>query len=70
MTKRILALLIVLVMLLTLAACGGEKRIVHCDHCGCEVKIDADSNMEEDWIIYCGPCNQELFGGTLVEKSE
>ncbi len=69
MAKRILAALLVLVMLLGLAACG-EKRIVHCDHCGSEVKIDADSNMEEDWIIYCGPCNQELFGGTLVEKSE
>ena len=70
MTKRILALVIVLALMLTLAACGGEKRIVHCDHCGDEVKIDADSNMEEDWIIYCGPCNEALFGGTLVEKSE
>lgn len=67
MVKRIFTAILVLLMLLSLAACGGEKRIVHCDYCGDEVLIDADSNMEEDWIIYCGPCNEELFGGTLVE---
>ena len=66
MAKRFIALILAAVMLLTLTACGAEK-ILHCDYCGAEVKVKADSNMEEDWIIYCGPCNEELFGGTLVE---
>ena len=60
MKKRI-SLLLVLLLLLGLTACV-EKKTVHCDHCGAAVEIDADSNMEEDWIIYCGPCNEELFG--------
>ena len=66
MKKRLIALVLAVLMLLTLTACGAGK-ILHCDHCGCEVKVKANSNMEEDWIIYCGPCNEELFGGTLVE---
>lgn len=69
MAKRFLALTLIALMLLSLTACG-EKRIVHCDHCGSEILIEADSNMEEDWIIYCGPCNEELFGGTLIDKAE
>lgn len=69
MAKRLAALLLTALMLLSLAGCG-EKRIVHCDHCGDEVSIDADSSMDEDWIIYCGPCNEALFGGTLVEPAE
>lgn len=40
----------------------GEKQILHCDHCGGEVRARADSGMTEEWILYCGPCNQELFG--------
>ena len=67
--KKLVCLLAVAALLLTAAACGATKTL-HCDGCGVEVTVEADSNMEEDWIIYCGPCNQELFGGTLVEKSE
>lgn len=59
--KGLFALLSALGVLLTLSACG-EGKILHCDHCGREVRAEADSNMEEDWIIYCGECNKELFG--------
>lgn len=65
MLKKIIALLCAVCMLLCCAACG-EKKILHCDHCGDEVAVDADSNMEEDWIIYCGPCNEELFGNDPI----
>ncbi|MBP3633431.1 MAG: hypothetical protein J6J43_02530 [Oscillospiraceae bacterium] len=58
--KRIAVLLLVLLMLFTMSACG-EKRILHCDGCGVECKVDADSNMTEDWLIYCKDCNNEIF---------
>lgn len=55
------------VCILTLSAilCGcNEKKIVHCDKCNKEISIDADSNMDEDWIIFCDECGDpalELF---------
>ncbi len=61
MVKRLLAFLCAVFMLLCLSACG-EKKILHCDHCGGEVAVDTDSNMQEDWIVYCADCNEELFG--------
>ena len=27
-----------------------------------EVVVKEDSNMEEDWAIYCAECNEKLFG--------
>ncbi|MBQ1281098.1 MAG: hypothetical protein IIY16_02500 [Oscillospiraceae bacterium] len=60
--KRIAVILLVLIMLLSLLAGCGKTKILHCDHCGEEVEVEADSNMEEDWIVYCGKCNEELFG--------
>lgn len=43
------------------AACGaGEKKIVHCDRCNAEIKVEADSNVTEDWTIYCDDCDKEL----------
>ena len=59
--KRILALLLTAAALLALAACSAT-RTVHCDHCGETVIIEANSNMEESWIIFCEKCNEELFG--------
>ena len=58
MKKILLALLLVL-SLLALSACG-EKRIVHCDGCGKELQVNANSNMDEDWIILCEDCQKEL----------
>jgi len=67
MKKRILALLMLLVFALSLVGCGGEKKILHCDHCGEEVEVEADSNMEEDWILFCAKCNKELGLDDLVK---
>ncbi len=66
MLKKIFAMLLVAVMLLSLTACG-EKKILHCDRCNAEVKVDVKSNMEEDWIIYCGPCNEELGLDDMIQ---
>ena len=58
--KKIIFILIVICTLLVLTGCGKTK-ILHCDHCGEEVEVKESSNMEEDWIIYCEKCNEELF---------
>lgn len=62
---------IILVIALCMAAalCGcGEKTELHCDSCGKLVFADADSNMDEDWIIYCRDCEEALFGDNPVVK--
>lgn len=65
MAKRILSLLLLAALLLTLAACG-ETRTVHCDHCGADIELASDSNIEEDWIVFCKTCEEELFGDNPV----
>lgn len=40
----------------------GEKKILHCDSCGKEIVVGVNDKMDEDWIIYCEKCNEELFG--------
>lgn len=70
MTKRILALVLLLSLLLTLAACGGEPKIVHCDRCGAEIQLDPDdSHIDEDWILFCKTCEEEAFGDDGVVSS-
>ena len=59
--KKILAIALVLCMLFALSGCGKTKTL-HCDNCDKKVKVDEDSNMTEDWIIYCDECNEKLFG--------
>lgn len=58
--KRIFAAMMAVLLVLALTACG--VKVLHCDACGKEVKVKESSNMEEDWIIYCEQCNEELFG--------
>ena len=56
MLKRIIALLLLAVMVLTFCACG--KVTLHCDGCGKEVKCD--KKMDEEWIIFCADCEKDL----------
>lgn len=61
--KKTLCVILVVCVLLVLASCGSsEKKTLHCDRCGVEVEVEKNSNMAEDWIIYCETCNEELFG--------
>ncbi len=65
--KKILCFVLAAILVFTFTGCGKTK-ILHCDRCQKEVPVKESSNMEEDWILYCEECNEELFGGTLVEK--
>lgn len=65
MLKKIIIALLIMLFLVTAAGCG-EKIILHCDKCGTEVEVDADSNMTEEWAIFCEECAEEVDNG--IEK--
>lgn len=56
------------ILLCSLLVSCGETKILHCDHCGKEIKVSAASNMEEDWIVYCKDCESELGLDTIVPE--
>lgn len=66
--KRFFVLLLVHCLLLTLTACGGEQKMLHCDGCGVEVHVDADSSMTEEWIVMCSECEKELGLDNLIDE--
>ncbi|MBR2715713.1 MAG: hypothetical protein IKB73_05890 [Ruminococcus sp.] len=63
MKKKILALLLIVILAFSLFGCGAKT--LHCDNCKKEVTVKKNSNMEEDWSIYCEECNELLFNGEL-----
>ena len=63
--KTVIALLLLL-LLLALAGCGAQK-IVHCDRCGKEIRLDADSRITEEWTVFCKECEEEI--GPIVEPA-
>ncbi|MBR3869499.1 MAG: hypothetical protein IKM66_09325 [Clostridia bacterium] len=65
--KNFIALLMIFAMLFAFAGCG-EKKILRCDNCGADVQVDADSNMDDSWSIYCGTCNVKLGFDTLISE--
>lgn len=64
--KKLFALALVAALCLSLTACGSKT--LHCDGCGAEVQVAQNSNMEEDWIIFCHDCEEEM--GPVVTTGE
>ena len=60
---RRLAALLALAMLLT--GCGGSKTVT-CDHCGADITLSEDSNITDEWIVFCKECEETLFGDNPV----
>ena len=54
--KKVLILFLVLALLFCMTSCGKTK-ILHCDHCNAEIEVDANSNMDESWLVYCEECD-------------
>lgn len=67
MSKKLIIAVLTAVLLLSFVGCGKTKTL-HCDSCGTEVKVDANSNMEEDWSIYCKDCEKENGLDTVVNE--
>ena len=64
--KKLIILILALSMLTFLASCG-EKKILTCDGCGNPVEVDASSEMDDDWAVYCSECEKEFGLDTVVE---
>ena len=64
MTKKVIAILLVLVMMLSLSACA-KTRTVTCDRCGTDVEVEKNSKITDDWIVFCKECEAE--SGPIVE---
>lgn len=60
--RKLISLLLAVLMMLGLLGCGAkrETRIVHCDKCGAPVEVDMDSNVTEDWILFCRDCGEPV----------
>ena len=59
MKKLLFATLLVLTLGVVLTACG-EKKILQCDNCYSEIKVSADSEMTDEWILFCETCADEI----------
>ena len=59
--KKALCIVTLAIMLFVMTGCV-KTRTLHCDACKKEVTVKESSDMQEDWIIYCEACNEELFG--------
>lgn len=60
---KIKILLITAVLFAALPS-GCGTRIVHCDNCGKEIKVKVNSNVTEEWILFCDECGdpaEDLF---------
>lgn len=58
--KKSTFLLILAALLLTFSGCEKD-RVVHCDRCGAEIILDADSKIKEDWIVFCKDCEEPVI---------
>ena len=58
MLKRAMILLAVLAMAIGMTACAKETKELTCDGCGKTVTVDADSNMDDSWILFCEECGE------------
>ena len=64
--KKLLVIPLAAVLCLSLMACGSKT--LHCDGCGAEVQVAQNSNMDEDWIIFCHDCEEEM--GPVVTSAD
>lgn len=64
--KRLIATILLAASVLLLAACGKTKTVT-CDNCGKTVRIAANSEMDDSWIIFCSDCEKTLGLDKIAE---
>ena len=61
MKKAIVLTVSVLLVSSLLYGCANSgKKTLHCDNCGKVIYADADSDINDDWFIYCPECERDL----------
>ncbi len=63
--KKMICFLLAVCLVFALTGCIKTKTL-HCDYCQKEITVKENSNMNEEWIVYCEECNEELFGDDPV----
>ena len=58
MIKKTFIVLALLTMVFCMASCEKETKELTCDGCGKLVEIEADSNMTDEWILFCEECGE------------
>ena len=57
--KLVTAIVLAAAATILLTGCAKTK-IVHCDRCGKEITLSADSRITEDWTVFCTECEEEI----------
>ncbi|MBO5868415.1 MAG: hypothetical protein J6Q54_05875 [Oscillospiraceae bacterium] len=57
--KKFIALLLALLLLCSLTACGN-RVLLHCDAEGCDNTFYGEERIDDSWILYCGSCSETL----------
>ena len=58
MLKKTFILITLLLVALSFASCEKETKELTCDGCGKLVEVEADSNMTDEWILFCEECGE------------
>lgn len=58
MLKKTVLALIIVSLALCAVSCTEKTKTLTCDGCGNKVEVEIDSNMNEDWIIFCEECGE------------
>ena len=66
--KTVKILCMVLAMVMLLAGCGS--RTITCDNCGKDINVKANSNITDEWTVFCSDCEIALFGEDGLVSAE
>ncbi len=68
MFKKLLFLALALTLVVSLMACGEETKTLKCGSCGKDVKVAADSEVDESWGVLCKSCEDKILSEIGDEK--
>ena len=58
MLRKTFFLLALIIAMLCMASCEKDPKELTCDGCGKTVEVEADSNMTDEWILFCSECGE------------
>ena len=60
MIKKTLIIASALLLLLSFSGCSEKTKALTCDNCAKEIQVAEDSNMNEEWAVFCEECEESL----------